>query len=186
MQWQSQEMPCSTWSLQRGPAHRAGKGQPPWHLHTLEIPTQTLAREKSTTTPGMGLAQQLVWGSCGAVGWLLPFPATADGTVSSPAESSAGKWGDPQVLPWKAKSCQQQAGAGLGWRPCAQTVMDSRRPMGTQGSPQRSFSSWAAGGSGPKATSVRKRYWDREKDEEQEEEEGDGFIPLAATVTFQG
>lgn len=89
-----------------------------------------------------------LWGGCSpsqpllVVQWVLQL------------NSSAGKLGHLQVLPWKAKSCQQQAGAGFGWRPCAQTVMDSRQPTG---SPQRFFGSWAARGSGPKATSVRRR-----------------------------
>lgn len=148
MQWESQKMPCSTWSP--GPAHWAAKGHPPQHLQTLEIPTQTLAEPEKAPFPQQWLAPIScgLWGSCSpsqpllAVQWVLQL------------NSSAGQWGHLQVLPWKAKSCQQQAGAGFGWRPCAQTVMDSRQPTG---SPQRFFGSWAARGSGPKATSVRRR-----------------------------
>lgn len=111
--------------------------------------------QKKHHSPSMGLAPISwsgaplgLWGGCSPSQSLLVVQWDLQ------LNSSAGKWGDLQVLPWKAKSCQQQAGAGFGWRPCAQTVMDSRQPTG---SPQRFFGSWVARGSGPKATSVRRR-----------------------------
>lgn len=103
------------------------------------------------SSAGLGL----LWGGCSPSQPLLVVQQILQWNSRSGGDTPVHL----QVLLWKAQSCQQQAGAaaGFGWRPCAQTVMDSRRPTGAQGSPQRSFSSWAATGSGPKATSASRR-----------------------------
>lgn len=82
----------------------------------------------------------------------------------------------PQVLPWKAERCWQRAGTGFGCVPGDGFQMAHGR-MGAF-----FFGSWAARGSRPKPTSVRR--WlagpGGGGGEEEKEEEGSGFIPLAA------
>lgn len=114
MLWQSQKMPCSTWSPVAWPSTR-GILHGTSTLWRYQL-TPWQRRKKKSPFPQHGAGpHQLVWGSCGAVGWLLPFPATAGGTVDSPW--LGGTPVHPQVLPWKAKSRQQQAGAGLAGVP---------------------------------------------------------------------
>lgn len=75
--------------------------------------------EKNHHSPSMGLAPiswfgtpMGLWGGCSpsqpllVVQWILQLNSRAEGTPVH-----------PQVLPWKAKSCQQQAGAGLAGVP---------------------------------------------------------------------
>lgn len=163
MQWQSQKMPYSSWSPLAWPSTSGWQGAPSMAPPYFGDTNPYLGRGKKHHSPSTGLGPLschglgLPWG-CG-VAAPLPSPCWCYSGFSSwiPVPGSGGTPLHPQVLPWKAKSCQQQAGAGFGWSPCAQTVMDSRWPTGTQGSPQLFFSSGAARRSGPKATSVRRR-----------------------------
>lgn len=108
------------------------KGHPPWHLHTLEIPTHPLAEEKKKNhhSPSMGLAP-ISWfgapvglrGGCSpsqpllGVQWILQLNSMAGGDLCAPAGA-----------PLESQEPPAAGRSRFGWCPCAQTVMDSRWP----------------------------------------------------------
>lgn len=115
---------------------------------------------KKHHSPSMGLSwAAAVWGS------LIPLALWRWWGSVAPRGAPAGRgcWGGGgdhfahAGAPLKSKALPAAAGPGFGRRPCEQPAMDSRWPAGARALPRCFFGSWAARGSHPKATSVRRR-----------------------------